>query len=141
MGLTELTPTEQLVLVGLAKAIVHADQEVSAEETAAIQKLAADMGPDAWNAAVAEARTRLRTADDLFSLARQVHGLDARETIHNALRSLAESDDLIEEEAAILQWIAEVWQLGGVVGDEDVEEEDESDPDTFDGDFDLLEPE
>ena len=133
MGISDLNATEQLVLVGLAKAIVHADQQVSAQETAAIESLAAAMGADIWNARVVEARVHFRTASDLFELARTIMGLDARETIHAALRSLAESDDLIDEEAVILEWVAEVWQLGGAVGEED--EEEHSDEGTFDGEF------
>jgi hypothetical protein len=134
LGLSDLNATEQLVLVGLAKAIVQADKQVSAEEAAAIKDLATQMGAASWNARVGEARTKLRTAQDLFDLARSIHGLDARETIHTALKSLAESDTLMDEEAAILEWVAEVWQLGGAAGDEEVDE-DVEDPDTFDDEF------
>ena len=47
MELSELRPTEQLVLVGLAKAIVHADHEVTREETAAIRIRHGVRGPRA----------------------------------------------------------------------------------------------
>ena len=139
MELSELTPKEQLVLVGLAKAIVHADQEVTQEETALIRDLASKVGTDAWNQRVAEARTELATADQLFDLAREIDRVEAREAIHQALRRLAESDDLDDVEAEILAWVAEVWQLGAAAADHDVDdEEDDEDESTFDQDFVLF---
>ncbi len=139
MELSELTPTEQLVLVGMAKAIVHADREVSPEETAAIRALAAEMGTEVWNRRVADARNRLATAEQLFELARGVERMAARECIHAALRRLAEADAVDDSEQEILTWIAEVWQLGGAVSDE-ADDEDVEDDDTFDGEFVLFDP-
>ncbi len=138
MDLSELNSVEQLVLVGLVKAIVHADQQVSREEGQAIRELARDVGKDAWNQRVEEAREQFNTADDLFNLARTIERPGAREAIHGVLRGLAESDEMIQAEAQILDWIAEVWQLGGAAGDLSTEGEDETDPDTFDGGFVLF---
>lgn len=139
MELSELNVTEQLVLVGLAKAIVHADQEVSREETEAIRGLAEAVGTDAWNARVAEARVELATAEQLFALAKSIQRIEARECIHQALRRLAESDQMAETEQEILTWVAEVWQLGGLAVDHT--EEDVEDDDTYEDEFVLFEVE
>lgn len=140
MELSELNPTEQLVLVGLAKAVVHADHEVTQEETRAIRTLADEVGTEAWNLRVSEARTRLATAEQLFELARKIVRLEAREAIYGALRQLAESDELAESEVEILTWVADVWQLGGTAADIDEDEEEDEDDTTFDGDFVLFDP-
>ena len=141
MELHELNPTEQLVLVGLAKAVVHADQEVTAEETRAIRELADEVGKEAWNLRVAEARSQLATAEQLFELARSIDRAEAREAIHAALRKLAESDDLDDSEAEILTWVASVWQLGGAAASHVEEEEEFEDDDTYGGeDFVLFDP-
>ena len=139
MQFSELSPTEQLVLVGLVKAIVHADQHVSSSETVAIGELANEMGLEDWNLRVTEARSRFATAADLFDMARTVERDEARELIHHALRRVAESDELIDQEMAILEWVAEVWQLGGAVVD-DLEVDEETDDGTFDGEFELFDP-
>ena len=139
MQYSELSPKEQLVLVGLVKAIVHADQQVSSSETVAIGELASELGIDAWNRRVAEARDRFSTATDLFDMARTGERDEARELIHHALRRVAESDELIDQELAILEWVAEVWQLGGAVVD-DLDVDEETDDGTFDGEFELFDP-
>lgn len=137
MELRELSPTEQLVLVGLVKAVVHADQEVTREETAVIRALAQECGTEAWNQRVADARVQLATAEQLFDLARQVTRVDARECIHAALRRLAEADQLAQTEEEILQWVAEIWQLGAQAAPR-AEDEALDDEDTFDEEFVLF---
>lgn len=141
MELCELNPTEQLVLVGLVKAVVHADQEVTREETAVIRAIAQECGTEAWNQRVADARLQLATADQLFELARQVTRVEARECIHAALRRLAEADQLAETEAEILQWVAEIWQLGAAAAPRPAEDEALDDEDTFDEEFVLFDVE
>ena len=138
MNLADLDQVEQVVLVGLVKAIVHADEQVSHDEGQIIRALANSVGKETWNRRVQEASARFTNADDLFNMARTIERPAARELIHSVLRALAESDEIIAAEVQILDWIAEVWQLGGSAGLLPIEDEDESDSDTFDDDFVLF---
>ena len=140
MNLRDLAPDEQLVLVGLIKAIVHADQSVSTKESESIADLARSLGPEIWNARVNEARTRLVTADDLFQLAKEIHRPEARVLIHGCLCDVAAADQLVDKEEQILTWLAEVWQLGGMAADGGEWDEDDSDPGTYSDEFILFEP-
>ena len=49
MQLSQLTPHEQLVLIGLVKLIVHADAVVTPQERSILARLQRELGPSTWN--------------------------------------------------------------------------------------------
>jgi len=126
MDLHELDDNERLVLIGLVKLIVHADQVVSAEEKAVLARLQQGLGPEVWNAEVRRASQQLPTISDLEQAARAVHRDEAQQLIHATLRELAGSDELIDAEEHVLRWIDQTW---GVTDDELDEEEGDDDDD------------
>jgi len=140
MDVRDLDPDEQLVLVGLVKAVVHADQFVSVQESERIAELADALGPELWNRRVNEARERLATADDLFQLAKAITRPEARVAIHGTLCEVAATDRIDDQEAQILDWLAEVWQLGGIAADGGEWDEEDSDEGTFSDEFILFDP-
>ena len=140
MDVRDLDPDEQLVLVGLVKAVVHADQFVSVQESERIAELADALGPELWNRRVNEARERLATADDLFQLAKGITRAEARVAIHGILCEVAATDRIDDQEAQILDWLAEVWQLGGIAADGGEWDEEDSDEGTFSDEFILFDP-
>ena len=140
MDVRDLDPDEQLVLVGLVKAVVHADQFVSVQESERIAELADALGPELWNRRVNEARERLATADDLFQLAKAITRAEARVAIHGILCEVAATDRIDDQEAQILDWLAEVWQLGGIAADGGEWDEEDSDEGTFSDEFILFDP-
>lgn len=135
MELHELSDTEQLVLVGLVRIIVHVDQEVSSEETSVVQSLAGELGLETWNARIREARTRFVSSADTFALAKTLLRPDARQRIHEALLLVADSDEVNADEAMILDWVAEVW---GLDAEHDDFAEDIDDQHTYDDHFVML---
>ncbi len=111
MELNDLTAHEQLVLIGLVKMIVHADQQVSPEERAVLRTLQRALGEATWNQRVREASESFGTIPDLEAAAQQVERPEAQQLIHRILGELAGSDEVIPAEAHILQWIDQTWAL------------------------------
>lgn len=111
MDLGELSERELLVLVGLVKLVVHADREVSPAEREVLGRLQGAVGASAWNAAVRTARERYASIDQLEQDARAVERAEVRRAVHEILLELAGSDEIIDAEAHVLQWIVQEWGL------------------------------
>jgi hypothetical protein len=121
MDTRDLTEHEQLVLIGLVKLIVHADQQVSAEEQAMLRTLQKQLGDSTWNERVRQAAEAFSTIPALEAAALQVERREAQRLIHRILEELAGSDEVIPAEAHVLQWIDQTWALSE-------EEEESEDP-------------
>jgi len=111
MELSELSPDELLVLVGLIKLFVHADRAVSKQERTVLRELQAQLGRPRWNEAVHTAKDAFPTVLRLESRARRIRRAGAQHAIHAALMRLAGSERLIEDESHVLQWVADEWGL------------------------------
>jgi uncharacterized tellurite resistance protein B-like protein len=108
----ELSDDEWVVLAGLARLVVHADQEISPAEQDAMAQLQRGVGGVRWNAAVRAARRRFPTSQELERQAREGVRVEARRAIYEALADLAGSDGIVTTEASVLRWVAEEWRLG-----------------------------
>jgi hypothetical protein len=111
VDLPRLTEQELLVLVGLVKLVVHADREVSPAERAVLGRVQEVVGAVAWNTAVRTARERYVAIDVLEADARAVERREVRHAIHDLLVELAGSDEIIDAEAHVLQWVVQEWGL------------------------------
>lgn len=111
MDTRDLTEHEQLVLIGLVKLIVHADQVVSAEERAMLGALQRQLGESTWNERVRAAAQAFASIPALEEAAQQVERREAQRLIHRILEELAGSDEVIPEEAHVLTWIDQTWSL------------------------------
>mgnify|MGYP002636417882 CR=1 FL=1 len=111
MTVDQLTAHEQLVLIGLVKLIVHADQHISDEEKSVLRTLQAAMGDAVWNAQVKAAAEAFSDLAALEQAAQQVEREEAQFLIHEVLTELAGSDEVIPAEAHVLQWIDQTWCL------------------------------
>lgn len=118
MDVTELGPEEQRTLVGLVKLVVHADQVVSAEEREVLARLQATLGAETWNERVRAASDAFPTVAELEAACLEVTRPEAQACIHAVLDELAGSDELIEAEAHVLQWLDEAWGLTPLPDDE-----------------------
>lgn len=123
MTLSDLNPHELRVFMGLFKLVVHADRTVSPEERAMMEELSQSIGVPQWNEAVAAAREAYATVEELEDDAKQLTRQAAREHIHAVLSELAHSDELVEGEAHVLQWMIQEWGVDAIEHD---------DHDTFD---------
>ncbi|MBX2800259.1 MAG: hypothetical protein KTR31_21445 [Myxococcales bacterium] len=117
MDLFTLDDDELKVLVGFVKLIVHADRVVSAQERGMLRELHAEVGPARWNLAVHAAREAYPTVAELQADARAVRRPRVRQLVHDVLLDLADADELIEAEAAVVRWVVAEWGV-----DSDVDE-------------------
>jgi glyceraldehyde-3-phosphate dehydrogenase/erythrose-4-phosphate dehydrogenase len=121
--LSELSDLELQVLVGLVKLVVHADREISAEERQVLATVQEAVGVSRWNQAVRAARDAYELVEQLEIDAKALDRVDAQQQIHAVLLRLAGSDEIIDAEAHVLQWVVEEWGL--------VEEQHEESVETF----------
>ncbi len=111
MELGELTPQENLCLIGLVKAIIQADKVYSDDEAEELKGLAKKMGIDLFNETVKEARATFKKLSDIKSHAAQITRQPARALIYSLLYDMARPDAVSPEEEGLLGWIAELWEI------------------------------
>ncbi len=111
MRITDLNKEERLALIGWSKLIIRADKEFSDEEADELNKLAQEMGSEVFKETVKEAGERLNSVDDLKKLAESITSQEARELIFSALYDIAVPGTIVEEEAKVLQWLANAWNV------------------------------
>ncbi len=80
-------------------------------EEAEILVLAQEMGSEVFKETVKEAGERLNSVDDLKKLAESITSQEARELIFSALYDIAVPGTIVEEEAKVLQWLANAWNV------------------------------
>lgn len=111
MEIGELTPQENLCLIGLVKAVIQADKVYSDGEAEELKELARKMGVDLFNETVKEARTSFKKLSDIKAFAAQITRQPARELIYGLLMDMAQPDAISPEEEDLLGWIAELWEI------------------------------
>ena len=111
MTIQELTNDEALALMGLLREIIQADNVYSQDERASIQKLAAEIGVDRFNAVVAEAKERFPSQKDVKDHAKTITRPEARRAIYEALSEVAAADELLPSEEKVLTWLRSWWKL------------------------------
>lgn len=109
----ELYDDEWMVLAGLVRSVVHADEEITPAELDALAKLQALAGAARWNGAVRAARRRLPTRDLLHRHARTRVRPEAQPVLYELLVELAGVDGIVGTEAEVLRRLAEAWHLRG----------------------------
>jgi hypothetical protein len=111
MEINELTHDERLLLVGLLEMVVNADQVLSEEEDRALKRIAAQVGAEAFQAAIQEADARFTGPEDIRQLALAIQRPEARELIFTAIQEVAVSDEVTIEEMQLVNWLADLWDL------------------------------
>lgn len=109
--LNELTPEEQLTLIGLLKAVVGADRQLSLEEDQRLEGVARAMGEQRFRERVSEAQRIFSTLADIKRHALQVERQPARELIFKTVQQMSQQDGVIPEEEEVLTWLAERWEV------------------------------
>ena len=111
MEYNELTSDERILLVGMIRKVAGADQKFSDQEKDEMTRVASQMGEDIFKEAAREAGKLLRSAEAVESSARAVTRPEARELIFTTLQDLAVSDEVAPEEMALVNWLADLWDL------------------------------
>ncbi len=109
--LNELTSDEELVLIGLLKAVIQADRQLSLEEDEQLERVARAVGEQRFRERVSEARRAFSTLDDIKRHALRLQRQPARQLIFNMVQEMAKQDGLIPEEEEVLAWLAESWEV------------------------------
>jgi hypothetical protein len=111
MKVSKLTDEELLAFVALLKLVVRADHGLSAGEAAELRRAAAEMGEAAWYVMANEAEERLHDESQIQQYAATIKRGRARRLIFDRLVDAARHGTIVEEEAAILRWLADLWGL------------------------------
>ncbi len=107
--MTALDDREWLALGGLIRAVMHADGKVTLKEHRMIAKLAAELGPQLWDA-LARAEHELGDEASVRAAAARVKRPEARKVIRRALVAMAGADGVSSEEQALLDWVDAEWR-------------------------------
>ena len=111
MGIADLTLSERVTLVSLARTVIRADGKISTREAAAMQELAQAVGPARFVEAIAAAQQQAPSAEDARRHAASVTAPRTRQLIYRLIHYMATSDGMSPNELAELQWLAALWEL------------------------------
>lgn len=111
-ALSDFTPVEDMVLVGLLREIVQADGEFSAAELAETNAIRTAMGEDRFTAATMRLANECPTRAALKEAAVAISRPESRKAIFGILEGVAESDGVDAAEEKPLRWLASWWHLG-----------------------------
>jgi hypothetical protein len=111
MAISDLTLSERVTLVSLARIVIRADGKISTREAAAMQELAAAVGPERFVEAIEAAQDQAPSAEDARRHAASVTAPQTRQLIYRLIHYVATSDGMAPNEAAELQWLAALWAL------------------------------
>lgn len=111
VNLDDLTPDEDMVLVGLVREVVQADGEFSAAEKRETAAVRTAMGDSRFAAAAERIRQDCPTRAALKEAAKMMSRQEARETIFAVLQQIAYVDGVDEAEEKPLRWLASWWHM------------------------------
>ncbi|MBX3252239.1 MAG: hypothetical protein KF901_34015 [Myxococcales bacterium] len=109
MQYEELSPDEQIALVGLVRLMVRMDGELSPAEVLAIQRLAKEIGATRFWSAMTEVQAM--EMDELSKYVLRVERLEVREWMYGVLVGIAAVDGIDVAESELLAWVMEIWGL------------------------------
>lgn len=109
MELNELESHEKQALVGLVRLAVGKDGTVSQSEADGMAAVADGIGHEEFDAISDELDSM--TEDVVRQLARDVKRTDARELIYGTLFEVMIPGTIVSEEAKLLDWLQEIWDI------------------------------
>ena len=125
------TPDELLTFAGLARRLIQADGEFTAEEQFVVEKVLAELqaprapgggpyrdeappaqpDPEATWELIDRAGRELGDKEALVRAAEKITDPEAREAIYCALREIAEADVITNAEWPLLEWLERLWEI------------------------------
>lgn len=112
MALRDLTPEEDVILLGLMREIIQADGNYTDNERKRVEKIRAALGDERFEAAAQAANERYASSDHLKADAKSISKPATRAAMFAALSDVAEADGVHEAERKPLNWLASWWGLG-----------------------------
>jgi len=110
MGIAELSESEQVVLFSLVGLVARADGQVSESEMDTLERLRGSLSADVFER-VRDRAAALDSADAILDAARGVTRPGAREAIYGVLIEMALPDTIAANEGALLERLADLWEL------------------------------
>lgn len=104
----DLTPDEDVVLLGLLREIVVADGDYSEAERVEVDALRGEMGFSRFAVAMERAK-QFKSRGELKEAARAIERPEARRVILRRLLDVAASDGIAAAEDKPLTWLKAVW--------------------------------
>lgn len=111
MTLKDLSSSELLALIGLARRLVDLDGQVSRGEARYIASWADEVGEETLRAMLDEAASYLSGVENLQRLAGMVTRPDAQELILSELFALAIENGIDRAEDDLLAWLETTWTI------------------------------
>ena len=112
MKITALNENERLALMGLLKMVIQADQKVSPEELGELNKLAAEMGQEKWDAAKQQAMAQFKDLNEIrVFLEAGVERTAAKELLYDLAKQMAGADETAQIEESVIRWLARIWNI------------------------------
>lgn len=100
-----------MALLGLLRALVRMDGSFTAEEIAAMTRLAQRLGTyDFWSG-MTECQTVLTDREQVYATARLVHRDESRRFVYECLREVASKDGMDPREAELMAWLRTEWNI------------------------------
>jgi hypothetical protein len=111
MELADLNQNEQLALAGLLEFVVLASGHVTEDEQNEIDSIVEALGEEKYRKAVDQVDKRFPDEQTLRSFLTGIDRQDARELIYGVVMEAAMTDTVEGRESALLEWLAEAWQV------------------------------
>jgi hypothetical protein len=116
MTLDDLSQPEQVVLLALLGLMARADGSVSQDELELLEQIADEIGEKRFEAA-RDAAAALSDGNAILAAAAEVSRPEAREVVFELVYGIAVGDTIAENEAALLNQLAKLWDLPQRVGE------------------------
>ena len=111
MKLSDMTNPERHALGALVRRMVGADGTASLEESAGLERVAAELGADDFWGLVREREGGHDPDEAIDAPAGDVERREAQETIYRVLLRIATAGSIMGEEAPLLNRLAEIWGI------------------------------
>ena len=123
MELKDLNGDERTALVGLVRAVVMADNQVSEDELEEVEDIVDAFGEEAYQAALDGFEGRFPDEEAFRQFLAGITRQDARELIYGTVLQGAAADAIEGGESELLAWLADAWKIELQVEDQDQDEE------------------
>jgi hypothetical protein len=118
MELEDLNQDERTALVGLMKATVMSDGNVSEDELEYVEELVDAFGEDVYESTLDAFETRFKDGASFKTFLTKIGRQDARELIFGTVLEAAGAEAIEGREAELLEWLTKAWNIKIEIEDE-----------------------
>jgi hypothetical protein len=111
MELQELNPDERTALVGLVKAVVMSDGNVSEDEIEEVERIVEAFGEDAYQRSLDAFESRFLDENSFRRFLTTISRQEARDLIYGTVLQGAAADAIEGRESELLSWLTDAWNI------------------------------